>query len=420
MELNGKGAVDLANMLRIVEDINILKDITEACEDGTTRVGFTATYRRGAEFFKDRMRDAGLIVREDSIGNVYGRLEGRYNDKPVILSGSHLDTVRCAGAYDGIAGAVCALEVARRLKENQVILNHSFEVMGLIEEEGTRFGQVLLGSKFVTGAFTDESMDQIKDPDDGRTLREIVKEYAVPDACPAYRNKEEVKAFLELHDEQGPLLETEGVDVGIVENIVAISWLTVTVIGFAGHAGTVPMPLRQDAATGASKLISSISDYTTENYAYTATATVGKLQLTPGSSNCVPSKCVFTVDLRSGEMSNVEEVINYIRECAANIASECDVNIEISVDSKQEAIAMDKDLRRCMHASCEKLGYSHRDINSGAGHDAMIFSSHWPTAMIFIPCVKGITHNPKEYVHPEFLAKGADVLYETILTIDKS
>lgn len=407
----------MANAARIQSDIERLKSISEPCEAGTTRIGFTQTYRQGADFFKGRLMEAGLSVREDSAGNIYGRLEGTEAGFPAILSGSHLDTVRCAGAFDGVAGAICALEAARMLKENGVSLRHPYEVIGIMEEEGSRFGQVLLGSQFITGAFGDKELDTIRDPD-GTPLREILKTYLPDGVCRAYREDSEIAWVLELHDEQGPVLETENIDIGIVENIVAISWLTITVNGFAGHAGTVPMPLRQDAATGACRLIDSIARHTAEHYAYTATATVGKLELIPGSSNCIPSRCVFTVDLRSGKISNIDELTEYIRKRADEVAKECDVEIQVNVGFRKESIQMDGKLRGLLKKSCAELGYSCRDINSGAGHDAMVFSARWPTAMLFVPCVKGITHNPAEYVSPEALAKGADVLYSTILSLD--
>lgn len=409
----------MADKTRIHSDIEQLKKISEPCEAGTTRVGFTETYRRGAEFFKKRMEEAGLTVREDSVGNVYGKLEGSSAELPVILSGSHLDTVRCAGAFDGIAGAVCALEAARMIKESGISLRHSFEVIGTIEEEGTRFGQVLLGSQFVTGAFGEEELDTIGDPD-GTTLNEILKSYLPVETCPAYRKDDEILAVLELHDEQGPVLETENIDIGIVENIVAISWITVTVNGFAGHAGTVPMPLRQDAATAASNLISGIAKHTTTHYANIATATIGKITLEPGSSNCIPSKCVFTVDLRSGKMSNINELTEFIQNMSKKIEKEYNTKIQINIDSRKEPIEMDNNLQELIRKSCDELGYTYRNMNSGAGHDAMVFSARWPTAMLFVPCEKGITHNPAEYVSLEALTKGTNVLFQTILALDSA
>ena len=341
--------MEMADMMRIQADIERLKSISGLCETGTTRIGYTQAYRQGADYFKSRMAEAGLTIREDSVGNVYGRLEGTEGGLPVILSGSHLDTVRCAGAYDGIAGAVCALEAARMFRENGISLRHPYEVIGTIEEEGTRFGQVLMGSQFITGVFGDKELDTFGDSDEG-SLREILKAYLPADAYPAYRKDDEILAVLELHDEQGPVLETENVDIGIVENIVAISWLSVTVIGFAGHAGTVPMPLRQDASTGACRLIDGIARHTLEHYAFGATATVGRLALSPGSSNCIPSKCVFTVDLRSGEMSTIDELTAFIRKKAEEVAKECNVEIQVHVDSRKEPIAMDERLRGLLRA----------------------------------------------------------------------
>lgn len=408
----------MANAARIEADILALKGITEPCPAGVTRIGFTPTYRNGAELFKEWMAQAGLGVREDSIGNVYGRMEGSLPGAPVILSGSHLDTVRCAGAYDGVAGAVCALEVARMLRENGVTLRHPYEVMGVIEEEGTRFGQVLLGSKFVTGVFGEGELDRIRD-EQGTTLRQVLSGYVHPEAVPARRSREDCLAVLELHDEQGPVLEAEGVDVGIVERIVAISWLTVTVTGFAGHAGTVPMPLRRDAAWGACRLVDRILTHTKERYPQTATATVGRLEVQPGSSNCIPASCTFTVDLRSGKLATVEELTDFIRAQARAVEAECDVTIDVQVGSKTDAIELDGRLREVLARSCDTLGITHRPLNSGAGHDAMVFSGHWPTAMLFVPCAKGVTHNPAEYVSPEQLARGADVLYQAVLTLDR-
>lgn len=408
----------MSNVNRILEDIEKLKNISEKCESGTTRIGFTSEYRQGVDYFKSRMMQAGLTVREDAIGNIYGRLEGEDKTLPVILSGSHLDTVRCAGAYDGICGAVCALEVARMLKENGISLRHSYEVIGIIEEEGTRFGQVLLGSKFITGDFSQKDLNSIIDSD-GASLREVRSKYSNQEFSNTIKKDEEIAAFIELHDEQGPVLESKGIDIGIVNSIVAISWMTITVEGFAGHAGTVPMPLRQDALTASAEMIHRISDYTTTNYPYTATATIGKIEVLPGSSNCIPSKSTFTIDLRSGLMQNIDFLTAYIKELSDEIAKKYGVNISVQVNSRQCPVNMNTKLQEVLKDSCKELDYSYMDLNSGAGHDSMIMAKHYPTAMLFIPCVKGITHNPQEYVNTEFLEKGTNVLYKTIIELDK-
>lgn len=401
---------------RIMADIESLKQITDG--RGTTRVGFTETYRKGSDCFRKSMEQAGLKVREDSIGNLYGLLEGEDKDAPVILSGSHLDTVINAGAYDGIAGAVCALEAARMIKDNGVKLRHSYEVIATNEEEGTGFRQSLLGSMFVTGDLTEDDTDKFRNVE-GKTLKEVLPGFRAKDAVPALRSKDEVKAFLELHIEQGPVLETAGKDIGIVSSITAIAWMTVTITGFAGHAGTVPMPLRQDPMTGACRLIDTISAHTLENYANTAVLTVGRFGLEPGSSNTIPAKCVFTIDLRSEQMEIVQILIDYIRKTAAEVAEKFKLEIDVNLESLRDPISMDLGLRGLIRQSCDELGYSSHEMFSGAGHDAMIFAKQWPTAMIFIPCYRGISHSPDEYVEPEAIIKGAKVLYETILKVDK-
>jgi len=409
----------LAIIERLQQDIEFLRNCSEPCEAGTTRLSYTNEYRKGANYIKKQMEDAGLAVREDSVGNIYGLLEGRDPYAPKIITGSHLDTVRCAGAFDGMAGVVCALEVARMLRDNGERLNHSFEVLGTIEEEGSSFGQVLLGSQFIEGSFGEKELDLVSS-NNGKTLRQILTEYSQYESpMPACRREDKIKAFIELHTEQGPILESLGIDIGIVERIVAISWLNITVTGFAGHSGTVPMNNRQDAGIGAFNLIVDTNRFVKENYAESATATIGQIKLSPGSSNCIPSKCSFTVDLRSGEINNIEEITRYIHSQALCIEKQCGVAIDIRIASLKHPIQMDKQIQNLIKQSCNELGYTCKQMNSGAGHDAMIFARRWKTGMIFIPCVRGITHHPEECVTWENMAIGTDVLYKTILHLDK-
>lgn len=408
----------MSNSKRIVKDILNLENISDVCDAGVTRIGFTPKYREGVNYFKERLLEIGLDIKEDSIGNVYGVLKGKNENLPSIVAGSHLDTVKSAGSYDGIAGTICALEVARMLRENHIELNHNFEVMGIIEEEGTRFSRVLLGSSFVTGKLGESDMDIITD-DEGKTLREVLSKYQIENPVGAYRDSNEVMAFLELHDEQGPLLEDRGIDIGIVENIVAISRLDITVNGFAGHAGTVPMPLRSDPMLGSSRLIDEILTYVTKNYPYIATATVGKFDLIPGSSNSIASKAVFSLDVRAGDLKIVDEILNFVEKKATEIEKNSNVKVGLDVKSRQDSTKMNEEIKDIYRSNCEKLGYSYINMNSGAGHDSMIFAEHFKTAMFFVPCKDGVTHNPEEFVSEEALEKGANLLYETVLELDK-
>jgi len=409
----------LPDKKRIEENLNHLKTISENANADITRIGFTKEYRQGVEYIKKEMEKAGLAIREDSIGNIYGTIPGKKKDLPSIVSGSHLDTVRCAGAYDGIAGMIAALEVARMIKENNIELNHTYEVMGIIEEEGTRFSWAMLGSRFVSGALNKDNTRDVYDNNNQR-LEEVINEYLKSqDTCEAYRKDEEILAFLELHIEQGPVLESRKIDIGIVENIVSIAWISVEVNGFSGHSGTVPMSLRQNAGIGAFSLIVKIQEYVMDNFKDALTFTVGKLELLPGSTNSIPAKCSFTMDIRSGEPGNVKAVIDYAKGLVKPIEEENNVQINLHINSMQEPVKMDNCLRELIKESAKELGLSHMSMNSGAGHDAMIFASRWKSAMIFVPCHKGITHNPAETLDMEDLRKGIDVLYNTILKLDK-
>ena len=407
----------MADWHRIREDIEAVRRFSQGDEDGVTRLSFTKEYRMAVEYIKGRAREIGLQVREDGVGNVYGLLEGREPGSPRVLSGSHMDTVRCGGAFDGFAGIACALEAARLIQENGKPLRAGFEIVGMVEEEGARFGQVLMGSQFMTGRFGEREMDLLRD-EDGVSVRQALEAY-YEGAAPAYRlSCDEIKAFLELHIEQGPVLEDNGIAIGIVENIVGISWLQVTVHGFAGHAGTVPMQVRQDAGIAAFDLITNINRHVTERHALNATATVGRLALLPGSANCIPSKCSFTVDLRAGDYAYIEEMTAHIRSCAAGIENKHNVRIDIQIESQKQPVQMDTQIQRAVQKSCDELGYTYMRLNSGAGHDAMIFAEQWKTGMIFVPCHRGITHNPGEHAAWEDLARGADVLYKTVLELD--
>ncbi|NIY48233.1 M20 family metallo-hydrolase [Cedecea colo] len=409
----------MANITRLRKNIETLKAISEPCNGGVTRIGFTPKYREGVEYIKCQMREAGLDVVEDDIGNIYGRLAGKNPQLPAILSGSHLDTVRNAGAFDGIAGVIAALEVARMLRENNIQLDHTLEVVGFIEEEGTQFGIVLLGSRFITGEFTEEDYDRISN-ESGETLRDRLQAYSSDNkVIPARRQPGTIKAFIELHDEQGPLLENTHSDIGIVDNIVAIGQMVVNVHGFAGHAGTVPMTMRQDAGVAGNLLATRLTQYVIDRYPETATLTIGKFHLEPGSANCIPCECRFTLDIRSGKAAIVQEIISYVQSESIEVARHCSVAIETEETSFKEPVEMDGTLKGIIKSACEECNLTWQPMSSGAGHDAMIMAGISRAAMLFVPCVQGITHHPAECIPWEDMGKGTDVLYNTILKIDR-
>lgn len=408
----------MTNIARVQKNIDDLKEISEPCNGGVTRIGFTPKYREGVEYIKCQMREAGLEIIEDDVGNIYGRLVGKNPQLPAILSGSHLDTVRNAGAFDGIAGVVAALEVARMLKENGIQLNHTFEVVGFIEEEGTRFGIVLLGSRFISGEFTEKDRDRISS-ENGDTLRDVLQTYSSDyQVVPTRRHPETIKAFVELHDEQGPLLENTQSDIGIVDNIVSIGQMVIHVHGFAGHAGTVPMTMRQDAGVAGNLFATQITKYVVDNYPKIATVTIGKFTLEPGSANCIPCECRFTLDIRSGTSTIVQDIIRYIHREGVKIAKRCSVEIDTDEISFKQPVEMDSTLKDIIKHICKERNLTWQHMSSGAGHDAMIMAGISRSAMIFVPCEKGITHHPAERVFWDDMEKGVNVLFNTILKID--
>lgn len=410
----------MINKQRLEKDIETLKCISEPSDGGVTRIGLTPTYRQGIEYIKQQMYSIGLIVEEDDVGNVYGILPGKNPELPSIISGSHLDTVRNAGAFDGIAGVICALEVARQLKEKNIQLNHTFEVLATVEEEGTHFGTVLLGSRFITGELTEQDKEKLFN-EQNKSLKEILQEYSQNITTKSsLRKSSSIKAFVELHDEQGPVLEATNTDIGIVNSIVAIQQMAVTITGFAGHAGTVPMTLRQDAGVAGCLFITDLNDYALRKYAESVTVTVGKLSLQPNSANCIPNQCHFTLDIRSGKEEIIQDIKNYIKKLATLIEQKCSTIFDVQNISFKEPVVMDHTLRQLIINSCKHLNMSYKNINSGAGHDAMVMAKLCPSAMIFIPCYKGITHHPDENVTWDNMAKGTAVLLQTIIEIDNS
>ena len=411
-----------ANQSNLEIMIKTLSSISEPCESGVQRQSYTPQYRQGVDYIRSRMQEVGLIVYEDTVGNVYGLLPGSDPEAPAIYSGSHLDTVRNAGSFDGIAGVVCAIEAARMIRESGQPLKHPYTVFGTVGEEGTRFGQVLMGSQFMAGIFGEKELDRLKGVEDGLSLREAMKAYGLP----ADQRVEEaslldrsILAFVELHGEQGPVLEETGTEIGIVDAIAGIAWLEITVEGQANHSGTVPMNLRKDAGIVSYRMILALNDYITEHYCGRATMTAGQLRLEPGSSNCIPGKCIFTLDIRSGSKEILQDILQKVEELATSAETGEGIKVKVEICSSKDPVPMNPSIQQRIEESCIKRGYSHRYLNSGAGHDSMIFAQNWPTAMIFLPNKDGISHNPAEFIDFHDMKKGAEVLYDTIRALDE-
>lgn len=406
----------MASLNRIQTDIETLRDISAPCEEGTTRLSYTPAYRKAADYVMRRMEEAGLEVRQDGIGTIYGRLPGTVSSLPPIMSGSHLDTVLCSGAFDGQAGIVCALEAARMLKENKIALKHPFEVVATVMEDGARFPGVA-GSRFMAGIYGEAELDSFQDYD-GVSLRTAIKEYGLSgDISDVSLKENPPEAFVELHLEQGSILEDNHIQIGIVERIFGGERINITIHGSAAHPST-PMDIRHDSALASFYLITEIAGYVKEKYRGRATITVGRMFLHPNSVNAIPSRTSFVFDIRSGYKEYIEEIRNLIQNMLPGIEEAYKVSCEMSCALHKDPMPTTPLIQEQIERAAQKLKITSKRMVSGAAHDALVMGNICDIGMIFVPSHLGLTHCPQEWTDYENLVSGTDVLYETIIQLD--
>jgi N-carbamoyl-L-amino-acid hydrolase len=403
-----------ANAERIQKRIKALSAFGANPEGGVSRVAFSAADIAGREYIKSLMRDAGLEVRVDTAGNIIGRRAGTDPSLPVIMSGSHIDSVPGGGNYDGDVGVIGAIEVAQLLHEHRLVTRHPLEVVSFTDEEGG-----LIGSLAMTGRMSPGSLDVMSHS--GMTVRDGIRAVGGdPDRLESARRKAgDLKAFIELHIEQGAILDEEDLDIGVVEGIVGIRWWDVTVAGVANHAGTTPMNKRRDAMVSAAELALAVNRVAT-SMAGRQVATIGKIRAEPGAPNVIPGKVVMSLEIRDLAADRMQHVFDAIETEANRIAMTRQTPVSFSeVDVALAPAPTDERMRRIIAASAESLGLTHKSMPSGAGHDAQDMTHIAPTGMIFVPSVGGISHAPKEFTSSEDMANGVSVLLRTVLAIDQ-
>lgn len=405
---------------RIQNDIEQLSNFNATPGKGLTRMSFTKEDRGAREYIKEQMVLAGLEVYEDAAGTVIGRLEGELKDAPTVMVGSHYDSVKNGGNFDGPAGVVTALETARVMMDNGLKPKYPVEFIAMIEEEGGRFGGGLFASRAMVGRVTRESLDSFKDSD-GVSIAVAMKEFGFdPDNIQdAIRKPEDIKAFIELHIEQGPVLESGEKDIGIVEYIVGICQIEVVVKGRPDHAGTTPMIMRADALDAASLAISKISTFAKDAGEGTV-STVGTLSILPGAANIVPGEVKFTVDMRSKKSECIVDVKDKIENALAEIASSKGVTYTIVEKLSVPPIKLDDDIISKLNKHSDNLGFSVQSMLSGAGHDAMVMASITDVGLVFVPSKDGRSHCPEEWTDYEDLQKGIEIVCETIIEISEA
>ena len=379
------------------------------------RVAYTKGDLEGRAWFMELMKKAGLNPTIDAAGNIIGKRKGKNNSLKPIGFGSHIDMVPDGGNYDGTLGSISALEVIEILNENNVFTEHPLEVIIFANEEGGT-----IGSKAMCEGLTKEGLQQKSQS--GLTHAEGIKALGGnPDHLElCKRNKGDFHAWLELHIEQGGILEKEKIQIGVVEGIVGIVHWEVTVEGFANHAGATQMNMRQDALLAASKFIVAVNEVIT-SVKGTQVGTVGKIAVQPGAYNVIPGKVILGLEIRDLNADKIEMLFAAIEKRAAIIAKDSKTKISFERQPNESKPALtDKKLQQTINTTAKSLGFSTKFMQSGAGHDSQHIAKIAPAAMIFIPSIGGISHSPKEFSTAKDMENGANVLLQTILSLDKA
>jgi allantoate deiminase len=395
----------------IVSRIEQLAAIS-ATGNGLTRLFLTREHRTAADLLLGWMREAGMSAHLDTIGNVVGRYEGTTEKLPALLLGSHYDTVRDAGKWDGPLGIITAIACVADLNRRSTRLPFAIEIVGFADEEGVRFSSTLLGSRAVAGTFV-ESVLNGRDRD-GVMMREALQQFGLdPDRIgAAARTPSEFLGYLELHIEQGPVLEAAGLPVGVVTAISGATRLNVTLAGMAGHAGTVPMTMRQDALTGAAECILAIEAQCRADIGLYGT--VGYLKADPGASNVIPGRVTFTIDMRSASDEHRHVAVASAVKSIERIAGARRLEPQIDVTHEGHTVPCAAWLQQQISDSIARCGFTPKALPSGAGHDGMAIADIADIGMIFMRCRGGLSHHPDEHVTTEDADTGARVLLDVI------
>lgn len=380
-----------------------------------TRLTLTQAHRNAADMVMSWMAQAGMQVHFDALGTVVGRREASAPGAKTLLLGSHIDTVRNAGKYDGNFGVIAAIAAVDRLKNEGIALPFAIEVLAFGDEEGVRYSSTLTGSRAVAGTFDPASLDD-KDAD-GISRREALVRFGVD---PGYalrqaRDPAQTIGYIEVHIEQGPVLESEGLPIGIVTAINGATRGSFDIKGVSGHSGTLPMSLRHDAMTAAAEMILAVEMAARGKRGLVAT--VGRVETPQGAVNIVPGAVTMSLDVRSPSDMDRKEIMDSILDHVQRIALRRGVEAKFTPSYDMPAVPCDVRLMECISRGFSRIGHADYRLPSGAGHDAMSFHRRIPIAMIFARCRGGVSHNPAEFASPSDMEAAAAALYECLLTL---
>lgn len=400
----------MISVKRLEENFRRLSAIGAQAGGGITRLAFGDEDWEARKYILELMEQAGLAVREDAFGNLIARREGLNPAAPAVMLGSHIDSVPNGGNYDGVAGVLAAIEVVRCLEEAGQPTVHPIEIVVFMAEESSRFGMATLGSKAFCGKLSLAQLEQYTDKQ-GVTLAQAMRGRGLaPENIGHARYDQAIKVFLELHIEQGKVLETMGKHIGIVTGIAAPTRLKVVVTGQADHSGATPMNMRQDALTAAAEVILLVEKLAGQEGHNGTVGTTGMAKVEPGVMNVIPGRVELGIDLRGISAASKRQVLEELTAGIAEVQARRGVDMEIITLTDEKPVEISREIVEFLQNIAEEYGYANMLLPSGAGHDAMHVAEIAPTGMVFVPCKGGISHNPAEWASIDDIAAGARIL----------
>lgn len=408
----GDGKMELK---RLQDEISMISSFTST-PAGIYRLAYSMEERKAINYLKDQFEEAGMDTWLDAVGNLIARRAGEDNNLPAVAMGSHIDSVYDAGKFDGVAGVVSALEVIRLMNKRGVRTLHPIEVIVFACEESSRFGMATIGSKAMVGTLEMEKVKNLTDKD-GMTFAEVLKssDLDLEDIKHATRMSKDLKSFIEIHIEQGPVLEQKKLDIGIVSAIAGPIRFRIVLKGRASHSGTTPMEYRKDALLGASEIALELEKAAKEEKTFNTVGTVGVLSVLPGGMNIVPGETRLDVDIRGTNIDSRQRVVKRLHEAIEQVELKRGIKATVSCLTDEEPVEMNSDIIQHLKKICEQLRLKSIVMPSGAGHDAMNMAKLCPSGLIFIPSKDGLSHNPEEYTAIEQIGNAMTVLWEYIL-----
>ncbi len=399
------------NGSRLWDTLMEMAKIGPGIAGGNNRQTVTDEDSEGRHLFQDWCTAAGCTMGVDTMGNMFARREGTDPDALPVYVGSHLDTQPTGGKYDGVLGVLSGLEVIRTMNDLDIKTKHPIVVTNWTNEEGTRFAPAMLASGVFAGIHT---QDWAYDREDakGKKFGDELARIGWKGDEPVGERK--MHAFFELHIEQGPILEAENIQIGVVTHGQGLSWTEVTITGKDAHTGSTPMPMRKNAGLAMARVLEKVEEIAL-SHAPHAVGAAGHIDVYPNSRNVIPGKVVFTIDFRSPELSVIEDMETRLKTEAQAIVDAMDMTIDFKKVGGFDPVAFDETCVTAVRNAAERLGYSHMDLISGAGHDACWINRMYPTAMVMCPCVDGLSHNEAEEISQEWAAAGTDVLFHAVV-----